>query len=142
MLLPGRALGFWLWGYSMSLIEEYNGSMDLKVLQGFARRYPFLSSGLLIAQLTIAGLPILATFPIKASILSAAIKNRTSIGIWIYLGSFGLFFFTFRLMASFFRSTRSSRITRLDHIRKNEGIHANCVHNPGPCNPRPFPQPD
>ncbi len=110
MLLPGRALGFWLWGFSMSLIEEYNGSMDLKALQGFARRYPFLSSGLLIAQLTIAGLPILAAFPIKFSILSAAIINRTSIGIWIYLGSFGLFFFTFRMMASFFRSTRAAEV--------------------------------
>jgi formate hydrogenlyase subunit 3/multisubunit Na+/H+ antiporter MnhD subunit len=110
MLLPARALGYWLLGYSMSLIEEYNGSLELKTLQGFARRYPFLSVGLLLAQLSIAGLPLLAAFPTKFSILRAATEISTSNGIWIYLGSFGLFFFTFRLMVAFIKQSSSDEI--------------------------------
>jgi len=110
MLLPVRALGFWLWGYSMSLIEEYNGSLELEAVQGFARRYPILSAGLLLAQLTVAGIPLLAVFPIKLSILSSVIKTGTSIGILVFLGSFGLFFFTFRLMAAFIKPNRASEL--------------------------------
>lgn len=108
MLLPCRALGFWLWGFSMSLIEKHNGSLEIESLQCLARRFPFLSAGLLLAQLTIAGLPLLAVFPAKLSILSAALKNRPSIGLWVFLGSFGLFFFTFRLLASLIKPVKTN----------------------------------
>ena len=81
LLFPGRALGFWLWGYTMSLIEKHNGSLKFDALRGFAWQYPLLSSGLLVAQFTIAGLPLLALFPIKLPILTAAFRNDTTLGL-------------------------------------------------------------
>ncbi|MEA3327769.1 MAG: proton-conducting transporter membrane subunit [Chloroflexota bacterium] len=108
MLFPGRALGFWLWGYTMSLIEKHNGSMEFKAVQGFAWRYPLLSSGLLLAQLTIAGLPLLAVFPIKLTILTAVLRNGTPLGIWGFIGSLGLFLFTIRLLAVFIKPNNTS----------------------------------
>jgi len=103
LLFPGRALGFWLWGYTMSLIEKHNGSLEVEAVQGFAWRYPILSLGLLLSQLTIAGLPLLALFPIKLPILTAAFKYGTTLGILVFIGNLGLFLFTFRLLATFIK---------------------------------------
>ncbi len=103
LLFPSRALGFWLWGYTISLIEKHNGSLEIEAVQGFAWRYPILSSGLLLAQLTIAGLPLLALFPIKLPILTASFRNGTTLGIWVFIGNLGLFLFTFRLLAAFIK---------------------------------------
>lgn len=99
MLFPVRALCFWLWGFILTLIENHAKSMDFKSIQGFARNYPMLAFGLLIAQLSIAGLPLLAAFPIKISMLSAAFGARTSLGTWSFIGNLGLFLFTIRLLS-------------------------------------------
>ena len=99
LLLPSRALGYWLWSYTLTLLEEHAGSLTLKNVQGIARRYPFLSIGLLLAQLSVAGLPLLAEFPIKIKILTVALGESTALGVWGFLGGLGLFLFTIRLLA-------------------------------------------
>lgn len=99
LLFPLRAIGFWLWGYSLTIMETYSDSLDLSGILGFARRYPILSSGLLISQLSTAGLPLLAVFPIKIKILSAALGTGTALGVWGFLGSTGLFIFSLRVLA-------------------------------------------
>jgi formate hydrogenlyase subunit 3/multisubunit Na+/H+ antiporter MnhD subunit len=98
LLLPARAIGYWLWGYTLTLIEAHTGSLEMDQIKGFARRYPILSIGLLLAQLSVAGLPLLAAFPFKFSLLTAAVRENTTLGIWAFLGNLGLFFFTVRLL--------------------------------------------
>lgn len=98
MLFPTHAISFWLWGFTLSLIETRTDSLSIRGLKGFARRYPVISSGLLIAQLSVAGLPLFATFPIKIALLSAGLTTSTGLGTWIFIGSLGLFFFTMRLL--------------------------------------------
>lgn len=100
LLMPLRALGLWLWGHTLSLIENHVGSLDLQNMQGFARQFPILAGGLLMAQFSIAGLPLLASFPIKFSILSSIIVVDQTAGIWAFIGNLGLFIFTIRLIAS------------------------------------------
>ncbi len=99
LLFPARALGFWLWGYMLTMIENHTQGLDLKSIQGFARRYPILSAGLLLAQLSLAGLPLLGAFPIKISLLTAAFEVQKAIGIWGFIGSLGLFLFTLRVLS-------------------------------------------
>lgn len=98
MLFPARALGFWLWGYTMSLLETRADSFYLDDLSGFSRRYPFISSGLLISQLSIAGLPLFASFPIKIALLSGSFSIGAGLGTWVFIGNLGLFLFTIRLI--------------------------------------------
>ena len=98
MLFPVRALGYWLWGYTLNLIEEYAGAVDYANLQGFARHYPFLSGGLLVSQLSIAGLPLLAGFPIKSALIATTFEYGGGLAVWSFIGSLGLFLFTFRLI--------------------------------------------
>jgi NADH:ubiquinone oxidoreductase subunit 2 (subunit N) len=54
--------------------------------------------GLLLAQLSIAGLPLLASFPIKIAMLTQAAESGSSLGIWSFIGSLGLFLFSIRLL--------------------------------------------
>jgi len=99
MLFPVRALGFWLWGYTLNLIEKHTGSLHLRAVQGFARRFPILSAGLLVAQLSLAGLPLLAAFPIKMTIFTTAFEYGTGLGISSLIGSLGLFLWTLRVLS-------------------------------------------
>ncbi len=99
MLFPARALGFWLWGTSLALIERHTQSLTKSSIQGLARRYPILSIGLILAQFSIAGLPLLAAFPIKLTLFTALRRSDMALFAWGFLGNLGLFLFTFRLLA-------------------------------------------
>lgn len=100
LLFPARGLAFWLWGFALSLMDQYVDNLDMEHVQGIARRYPVLAAGLLLAQLSIAGLPLLASFPVKISLLTTTFSLRTGLGLWAFIGNLGLFAFTIRLLAS------------------------------------------
>jgi formate hydrogenlyase subunit 3/multisubunit Na+/H+ antiporter MnhD subunit len=97
-LMPARALSYWLWGYILTLIGSHLGATDLAHVEGFARRFPILSIGLLLAQLSVAGMPLLAEFPTKLSLLTAAFTSSPVLGVWGFIGALGLFLFTLRLL--------------------------------------------
>jgi len=98
MFIPARALSFWLWGYALGLIQTHTRSLKLNALQGFARRYPLLSIGLLLAQFSVAGLPILAAFPIKLALFTALRGASLAFFSWSFIGNLGLILFTLRLL--------------------------------------------
>lgn len=99
MLFPIRALGFWLWGYTLALFEANTGNLTTLSIQGFARQYPLLSMGLLLAQLSVAGLPLLGAFPVKIALFTAAFDLGNGLGWLTFIGNLGLFLFTLRLLA-------------------------------------------
>ncbi|MFA7406450.1 MAG: proton-conducting transporter membrane subunit [Anaerolineaceae bacterium] len=102
MMLPPRALGYWLWGYTLARLESrYGEALNLKTIQGQFLRIPFLSSGLILAQFSIAGMPLLASFPIKIALLSQVLAENMVSGLWSFFGGLGLFIFTIRLLLSF-----------------------------------------
>lgn len=98
MLFPVRALGYWLWGYTLARLEHRCGSLEMGEIQGFGRRLPILSAGLILAQMSVAGLPLLASFPIKIALLSQAVVEGTTIGVLSFVGTLGLFLFSIRLL--------------------------------------------
>ena len=109
LLFPIHAMGFWLWGFALSLILKKADSQFVKQLKGFARRYPIISTGLIIAQLSIAGLPLLGTFPIKIAMLSEVFTNGVALGLWIFVGNIGLFVFSIRLLVSLVQPDEQQR---------------------------------
>lgn len=118
LLFPVRALGFWLWGFTLALIETKIGSLEFNAIKGFAHRYPILSIGLLMAQLSIAGLPLLAAFPIKIALFTAAFGVETGLGLWSFIGNLGLFLFTIRLLADLISPTDTTLPSRWSFSEK------------------------
>lgn len=100
LLFPLRALGFWLWSYALTALENHTEMLTFDSVRGLARRYPILSAGLILAQFSIAGMPLLASFPIKLALLSATLNAGTALGVWSFIGNLGLFLFTLRLLYS------------------------------------------
>lgn len=98
MLFPARALGYWLWGYTLSRFEHHCGSLEISAVRGYGRKHPLLSVGLILAQMSVAGLPLLASFPIKIALLTQTISISEGLGAWSFIGSLGLFLFTIRLL--------------------------------------------
>lgn len=100
MLFPARAMAYWLWGYTLSKFEVHLETLNLQTMQGFARRFPFLSLGLVTAQFSIAGLPLLASSPVKTALFTGILDVAPGLGIWVFVGNLGLFLFTFKAIAS------------------------------------------
>jgi formate hydrogenlyase subunit 3/multisubunit Na+/H+ antiporter MnhD subunit len=119
MLYPARAIGFWLWGYALSLIETRADSLTFDGLRGFSHRYPIISTGLLISQLSVAGLPLFASFPIKIALLSAGFSSGVLLGSWIFIGNLGLFFFTIRLLLTLVAPDEGHGLKKWEVIEKS-----------------------
>lgn len=98
MLFPVRALAFWLWGYTLARFEHHCGALEMRAVQGCARKSPILSAGLLLAQMSVAGLPLLASFPTKIAMLTQAVAAGPALGVWSFIGNLGLFLFSIRLL--------------------------------------------
>ena len=118
MLYPARAIGFWLWGYTLSLIETRADSLTFDGLRGFSHRYPIISTGLLISQLSIAGLPLFASFPVKIALLSTGFSSSVLLGSWVFIGNLGLFFFTLRLLLTLVAPDEGHGVKKWDVIEK------------------------
>mgnify|MGYP005810257949 CR=1 FL=1 len=98
MLLP-RVVGIGLWALSLSTLIQQTGSTRFEDVQGIAARMPFASAGLAVASLTLGGLPLLATFPIRQVLMEEVARSSLTDAIWALAGMVGLLFSTFRALA-------------------------------------------
>jgi formate hydrogenlyase subunit 3/multisubunit Na+/H+ antiporter MnhD subunit len=60
---------------------------------------PFSSAGLAVASLTLGGLPLLATFPIRQVLMQEVARSSLPDAIWALARMVGLLFSTFRALA-------------------------------------------
>lgn len=98
-----RAVTIAVIALAISILRKKNNSDKLEDLQGIFYEYPIASLSLLIGWFSFCGLPLLASFPVRVSILTLMAEQSMPFSIWAGLGSFGLFFAGFRLLAIIFR---------------------------------------
>ncbi len=103
MFLP-RMIGLGLWALSLSIITRAAGSSRFEVLAGAAQRMPFASAGLIVAALTLGGLPLLPVFPIHQTLLEQLANQSIWSALWVLAGSGGMLFSAFRSLAVLTRS--------------------------------------
>jgi NADH-quinone oxidoreductase subunit N len=90
ILFIPRGLGLIIWAFSLTIIKENSSTLNLLDLKGVARFSPFASSGMVLANLSMAGMPILAGFPPLLGLLGGLASTFLPIVIWILVGTFGL----------------------------------------------------
>lgn len=96
-----RILALGIWAMSLSLLRNHAPDMRFSSVQGIARRYPMIAGAVVIAQFSLAGMPLLAGFP-SALILweHYAVSEYWPVVLSI-LGSASLMVSGFRTLAVF-----------------------------------------
>jgi len=99
MLFLPRVLALGLWSLSVSVFLNDGHSLQYHSLQRIAEKFPFASAGLSASLLTLAGLPLLAAFPVRQVLLQEVAVLSPLTALWVLGGSMGLLFSAFRLLS-------------------------------------------
>ena len=89
MLLP-RILAFGIWALCLSVIKSSNDSLMVENLKGIAKSKTLIVIGLLVAQFSIGGMPLLAGFPLRVALLQEISLELPGIGWSILVSIVGL----------------------------------------------------
>ena len=94
-----RMLALALWALATSIFEEQGISPDFDGIRGQFRRYPLVSSGLVLAYFSLAGLPLLGGFPTRLVILENLAQKSMPVMLWVLLGNVGFLLSGLRMLA-------------------------------------------
>ncbi|KPL06108.1 hypothetical protein AMJ86_09875 [bacterium SM23_57] len=103
MLIP-QLISLALWALGLSVLRHHSKDLRFKSVQGMAWQYPVASAAVLFAHFSIAGLPLLAGFPVLLTLWSQLASISTSQAVWSFMGSVGLMAAGFRSLATFVMS--------------------------------------
>jgi len=101
MLIIPRALGLAIWALALSILKMHAVSLHFNAIKGLARTYPIITSGLILAQLSIAGFPLLAGFPSRLVLWEGIARQSLPAALWYLLGILGMLIGVTRTLAVF-----------------------------------------
>ncbi len=108
MFLP-RLVSFGLWAVALSILRQESLTTRFEDVWGVSQRMPFASAGLALASLTVAGLPLMAVFPIRLVLMEELSRQSLLTGLWILAGTVGMLFSTFRALSVLIRGRSLSQ---------------------------------
>jgi formate hydrogenlyase subunit 3/multisubunit Na+/H+ antiporter MnhD subunit len=88
-LLP-RGLSLGVWALALSGLIGRVDQLDLENIRGIGKKYPFISISIILALFCLAGMPLLAGFPLKLGVIEGLSVMVPQISIWVIIGSLGL----------------------------------------------------
>ena len=98
MIIP-RALAYGTWAISLSVLREAADSLRYQSLQGLARQYPVATLGSFVSLLSLSGVPLLASFPVRQSLWQGLSVQGLMPAMWLGIASLGLWIASLRLLA-------------------------------------------
>ena len=98
MLFP-RGLGLGLWALALATLRTRTTSLNLNEIQGSGRVLPIATGALVLAQFSLAGVPLLASFPIRLPMWNGLAQVSPMITLWALIGCMGLLFGGVRTLA-------------------------------------------
>jgi len=101
MLFIPRVLSLLLWAVALTILKDNYSTLNLDELKGLARTWPFATSGLVLANLALAGMPLLAGFPSHLAIWTGMAARSLPAVIWVLIGCLGLFISVLRTVLVF-----------------------------------------
>ena len=102
-LIP-RSIGLAVFAQSLSILQQYTPSLKIKDVAGIARRFPIVSAGLVLSMFSLAGAPMLASFPVYFATWSALAVNYSSLAFLALLGSALIFIAGLRALGALTRA--------------------------------------
>lgn len=107
LLIP-RALAFGVWTLGLTILRRQAPDLRFSSLRGFARRYPLASAGLVLANLSLVGTPLFASFPVRQVLWEQLALQSLPAALWFGLASLGLWGGALRTLAVLTMSSTSS----------------------------------
>lgn len=101
MFFVPRVLSLVVWALALTILKEHSPMLILGDIKGLVRIWPFATSGLVLANLTLAGMPLLAGFPPHQGIWEGLASTSLPVVIWVLIGGLGLFFSAVRVLLAF-----------------------------------------
>ncbi len=98
-LMVPRALAFGVWAMAIGIFKRDVPGLKFTDLRGLARRYPVATAALVLANLSLSGMPLLATFPARQALWENLAAESFASAIWLGLSSLGLWFVAIRSLA-------------------------------------------
>jgi formate hydrogenlyase subunit 3/multisubunit Na+/H+ antiporter MnhD subunit len=89
-LLMPRALGIGVCSLALSAIRSRTEGLDFHQVRGAARRMPVAATGVVLAQFSLAGFPLLAGFPVHLALWETVGRQFQWVAVWSLIGSAGL----------------------------------------------------
>jgi formate hydrogenlyase subunit 3/multisubunit Na+/H+ antiporter MnhD subunit len=126
-LILARAPAYLLWSLAYSRVIHDYPSTDLEDLKGLMLRSPLVATAILISIFSIAGVPLLASFPQKVVFLGVAAPIDAATAVAALLSSLGLLAAGLRMLWEFVsepleRSESAQPITRWTRTALLSGI--------------------
>ena len=90
LLIIPRSMALLVWAMSLTRLKEQTAPLQFSVVQGLARTHPITAAGLILAHLSVAGLPLLAGFPIRLALWEGLAAQSLSVAFWFLVGILGL----------------------------------------------------
>jgi len=109
MLFVPRTLSLVVWALALTILKEHSPTLILSDIKGLVRIWPFATSGLVLANLALAGMPLLAGFPPHQAIWEGLASTSLPVVIWVLIGNLGLFFSAVRVMLAFAAAPEGAR---------------------------------
>jgi formate hydrogenlyase subunit 3/multisubunit Na+/H+ antiporter MnhD subunit len=100
LLLVPRAISLAIWALTLSILREQAPGLSLKDVKGLAHIWPFTTSALVLANLALAGMPLLAGFPAHQAVWEGLARSSLTVAFWVLIGSLGLFASAVRVLAA------------------------------------------
>jgi NADH-quinone oxidoreductase subunit N len=101
-LFVPRTLCLGIWALSLSILREHVPELKFKYVKRLGRTWPFASAGLFLANLTLAGMPLLAAFPAHQAVWEGLARVSLPISFLVFIGSLGLVASAVRVLAALF----------------------------------------
>ena len=98
MLVP-RVISLSVWALGLSVLQMHSKDLDFRSVQGIGRQFPLASSAIFFANLSLAGMPLLAGFPVLLVLWNQLAAITPSMSLLSFLGSVGLLIGCLRSLA-------------------------------------------
>jgi multicomponent Na+:H+ antiporter subunit D len=89
-LLVPRAVSLAVWAMSISIFQKQIPDLNFDNLRGLVRAFPVATAGLVLANLALAGAPLMASFPLRQALWEKLAQFSFSSALWFGFASLGL----------------------------------------------------
>ena len=98
LLIP-RIIAYGVWGLGLSFVLDHGMDLNFRSVQGIGRQFPLIVLGILIANFSLAGIPLFASFPYLLWLWNRIAETSIFIAIVLLMGNVGLMTSALRSLA-------------------------------------------